>query len=241
MSNPKPFVPGPEPVSLEDGRKALDALRARGRVDVDAFLNKLDVTRILEGPIGPTEQCLTLNQLEQYAFNPVTELPHLAECASCTNALRAYRAVKERPSGPLRQPWRIPVPQVISFGVAVPEVIDLVPAEFQFDVMLQADSVLDVLPADIKVANAVFSDIHCQAIDMVDSDPETGWTYRASCIARRKDELLSSFQPGAEFVDWIRVSGKNKTGQTFAASDLARFSVSEGISAVVYGKIDRDV
>jgi len=230
-----PNRPAPEPVSLGDGQDALERLRARGRVDVDSFLSKLDVTRILHEPIGPTAQCLTLDQLEQYAFGPVIDLPHLAECDSCANALRAYRAVKERSAVPAGNPLGVPVREEMAFGVEVPEVIELGLADLQFDVVLQVDSVLDVQPADLKVANSLFTDIYCKAIDVVDSDAEARWTYRARCVGRRQDAMVRGFEPGAKFVDWIQVSGRNTAGQTFDASDLARFSVSKDVSAVRSG------
>lgn len=229
----KAFFSKPKPVSLEDGRNAVERLRARGRVDIDAFLNKLDVATMLQEPVGPTTNCLSLSQVEQYAFNRVTDLPHLAECDSCANALRAYRAVKERSSKPLPGGAGVPVPEPIAFGVEVPEVIDLVPTEFEFEVVLQMNELLDMLPSDLEVANAAFSEFHCQKIDMVRSDPDSGWIYSAKCVARRHDAAVQSFQPGAEFVDWIEVSGKTRAGQRFGASELVRFSVSEGVSTTV--------
>jgi hypothetical protein len=213
----QPFDQESESVSLQDGLNAREALGGRGRVDIDAYLSKLDVQGVLESPLGPTSDCLTLRQLEEYAFGAVTNLPHLATCESCANALRAYRAVKERSLEPGRQ----------SIAVEVPGMIDLVRVQSQFHVMLLVDSILDIRPGDLTIANAAFKEIRCSAIEMVDSNPDRGWTYKAICVTQPNTELLSSCEPGVEFVDWIKVSGTSKAGRTFTASDLARFSVSQ--------------
>ncbi len=217
MEPRQPLVPESEPVSLQDGLSAGDALRGRGRVDIDAYLSKLDVPHVLDSPLGPTADCLTLSQLEEYAFGAVTNLPHLTSCDNCANALRAYRAVKERSLEPGRQ----------SITVEVRGMIDLVKVQSQFNVMLLVDSTLDMRPGDLRIANAAFREIRCSAIEMVDAHPDKGWTYKAVCVAQPNTELMSACEPGVEFVDWIKVSGTSQAGRTFTASDLARFSVSQ--------------
>ena len=134
--------------------------------------------------------------------------------------------MKERSIEPLPN-LGAPDPIRAAFGVAVPEIIQLVPAEFEFDVLLQAATEVDLEPADLLVANLALGDIRCDAINMVSADADAGWTYRARCVARPNLQLVGDLAPGAEFVDWIEVSGKDRAGHAFAASDLARFSVKD--------------
>jgi hypothetical protein len=208
------------PVSMNDAERAVEALRLKGRVDMDAYLERIDVRSVMQSPLGPTADCLTLEQLEEYVSGTGDrpEAAHLAGCEDCTAALNAYLAVRERP-------LEVVARKPIEISVDVDDLIELALEEVKFDVMLQAQAAFEMSPAQLTIDNGVFGQARCKAIQIVDSPVGGGYTYRATCVAKPSKKLFASLEAGTEIVDWVKIGGVTKTGEQFSATDLVRFTV----------------
>lgn len=211
-----------QPISMKEAEQAVEALRLKGRVDMDAYLERIDVRSVMQSPMGPTADCLTLEQLEEYV-SPTGDRPeaaHLAGCEDCTAALNAYLAVRERP---LEDVARKP----IEVSVDVDDLVQFALKQVKFDVMLQARTALEMSPAKLTIDNGLIGQARCKTIQIVESPLGGGYTYRATCVAK-PSKLFASLVAGTEIVDVVKIGGVTKTGEQFSATDLVCFAVPTG-------------
>jgi|SRR5208282_3167404 len=208
----------PKAVSLEDGERAMAELRRTGGVDMDRFLEEIEPGHLFASRVGPTASCLTLDDLETYGssdFSPQQTPPHLLECDNCRQALRVYKAVKERAlqtsAGLCPMVW------------VEADAIELTGATVEFVLKLKTVGNVSLDPVKVSVLG-VFDEVSCD-VDVVESDALVGSIYNARCSARPLAALMQKLGAGMEFCDWLQVSGRTQAGQSFKASDLVRFHV----------------
>lgn len=82
--------------------KALEYLRQHSPVDIDDFLSRVRPLDLLQAPVGPTEQCISIDQIAAIAdSNASTASPyvehrvHLAQCHDCREAAELYDELRE--------------------------------------------------------------------------------------------------------------------------------------------------
>lgn len=209
---------GSHPALSKDREHAITALKAIGRVDVDRYLERIDPRTLLVSPIGATEECLTIEDLEEYSelsvgLKPVA--PHLSLCSDCYEALRVYQSVKKRALDPVGEvdPF---------FWVDPPDPIELRPANVEFALTLQCKHMPALDPSWLS-AEGVFDKIDCRDVVLLDSDELVGSTFRAHFVAVPPAKLLRTLGPPTDFCDWLRVTVQTRTGERITSSELMRF------------------
>src|SRR5439155_3802000 len=139
------------PVTMADREEAIARLRALApSVELDRYLADIDPKRLLESRIGPTDECITFNDLEEYTVRqrPLgSTAVHLATCEECTEALKLYQRVQDRS---LREE-RNRVPQV---SVRRTKAIALHPGIVAFDLELVSSGAEDL--AGVYVSSPLF-------------------------------------------------------------------------------------
>lgn len=82
--------------------KAVEYLRQHSRLDIDDFLSRVQPLDLLQAPVGPTEQCLSIDQIADIADSDVSvaarypqQRVHLAHCQDCRGAAELYDALQE--------------------------------------------------------------------------------------------------------------------------------------------------
>lgn len=90
-------------VSPEMIARSRASLRESEGFDVDAFFETINVG-ILDDPLGPTLDCLSANEIANFAahdkLTPARRL-HVGECADCQEMVNVYRAACEEQPTPL--------------------------------------------------------------------------------------------------------------------------------------------
>lgn len=207
----------PKPISRKDGERALAALKALGRVDIDRYLARIRPELLLTEPLGPTPDCFNVEQLEQLS-RPALGLSapaHLLACPDCTSALRLYRTVTDRALYPAGVPRA-------EFMVELKENLELQPGNIEFTFLLYSPTQYELDPATVSV-EGILEKVQCKAITPL---PDVqGSRYRANCVGHAPKNLLRAGHAGSTYCDWIRVSGQTRTGRHFIARELVQFHI----------------
>ncbi len=208
----------PDAISMEDGEKALAKLRDKGRANLDRYLEEIDPERLFAEPIGSTPDCLRLDDLDTYSaaeLAPGKVPAHVLECEECRQTLRLYQAVKEQGVGALDL-----TPAFVCLEV---NPIDLCAAPVSFGLTLKTAEGINLEPIQISV-QGVFDQISCD-LEPVECDDLAGSIYTAKCLGTPSRDLLNKIGNVDEFMDWIQISGRTRSGRAFKTSDLVRFQV----------------
>ena len=210
------------PVAPDDRAKAIENLRAIGRVNLDHYLEEIDPQKLLNSSVGSTAECVTLDELDQYSqidFKLGSVPAHISQCHYCSDAVRAYRAAKIRALKPESK-----VKSTVWLQALGP--VSLKFNSVEFDLVLQCQNALTSLKSqDVTVEGLdnIFENVKCHNVFLVDSDELVGRTYRARFIAKPSHKLIGELDPGSDFCDWVRVTGFTDSGVKFTASDLMCF------------------
>lgn len=210
-------------VTLADGERAIAALRARGRVDIDRYLAEIDATRLLASRVGPTEECLVVDSLDQYIDVPglLSLPPHVSQCTYCTEALRVYATVRSRAMG---EQWDR---SHLKLWVEPIDMIYVRETPTEFNITLQANQSINLLPCNVKMASAtgIMGKIDCQEVHVLESHELAGSTYRALCVVEPAAGVLNGKVRTDRVLDHLRISGHTSTGQSFATGGLVEVSL----------------
>lgn len=213
----------PKAVSNQDAEQALARLKEQVRarkqgaaLDLDRYLEEIDPERLFGEPVGPTADCLRLDDLEIYSASKAPQLPpHVRECEPCRQALQLYQAVKERSSGAIAGAR----PLIWLEG----NTIDLSGVPVEFGLCLKTAGAITLDPVQVMV-QGIFDEISCN-LDIVDADELAGCTYTAKCRAKPSPKLLEKLDVGEDFWDRVEITGRTRSGQSFRTSDLVHFRV----------------
>lgn len=95
-----------KPVGLRDYQVAKDHLSRNSGFDFDSFLEEVRTGTLFEQPLGPSSECLSINQVSDYAGSGGESLgaegraikAHLEVCKICSQNVEIYRQLAERHS-----------------------------------------------------------------------------------------------------------------------------------------------
>lgn len=236
----------PAPVSMKDRDAAIADLRSSRWLDVDAFLSDIKPERLLHSRLGPSGDCLTVDDLSRLDLvGSVSGLPHLAACEPCFEAVRTYAALRKSTldSKATRHGnvW-------ISHGAT----IVLGPHPVEFDLVLESD--IPIAAGQVQASlGSVFNRISCaeavplfvphralnpsravvvglqrsHAATLLEAEPIT--SYQIRFVGQPSIEIIKKMPTGYVLCDRLKLSGKFEDGRSFDATDLVRLQRQEAL------------
>jgi hypothetical protein len=202
-------------VTPEEANRAAKNLSVLWQRSID--LANIDPDKILSERVGPTKDCLSVEQLAD-----VTELSavksgrllHWSKCPDCSKAVAIYQSVKARldESKP---------PYLLYLRLVEPIRLQMPTFTLQGDLhMTEAIGSVQVKPSELFHSGA------CR-LEQRQTDPAVGDSpgesvYRISCEIR-PTAICRSLPTNQRIVDWVELRGLTRTGIGFTARKLAQF------------------
>jgi hypothetical protein len=210
-------------VTPEAAEQALSDLSGLWGKKIDLSGIQADV--IFNERLGPTDSCLTLEQLVELAEGKqaLRAMPHLWMCASCREAAALYQSVKRR----LRRPkLRFPM-QCEPIRLQTPDIV----IEAYLQASEPVESVRIVRGGLIQAAECRIVRV-AKPVGVATRLVEPGGTvYRVLGTIRPVKAVLKTLPSHQPIFDYIELAGITKKGRKFIAGELATFERAEASAA----------
>jgi hypothetical protein len=203
------------------GKSRADAARSylkrHSGIDFEAFLREVESDDLLAEPLGPTEDCVSADELAAYCEDRATEIDperlerietHLVACEDCRASVKLYSSLT------LRTSTSAPLVHILEL-----EPVDVAPGK---------QNVLNVvLLANRKLARIQTLTLQCSAIDVRLQHLKRVWRpFQAQRVysARFAIDRARFLERGSsEVCDKITVKGRTKAGERFSTSSQVCF------------------
>jgi hypothetical protein len=222
-------------VGRKEAAAALEYLRAHSRVDLDHFLANADAATLLASPLGPTDQCLSVDDVAEYVESETKSISrarrqelekHLAACRDCRANADLYERLLRRSTEEAAEPDAT----ALEIEILHPDEI-AVPAESEDEVeLVLLARGLDLakaltIDADSLILRSDFITARARSLKRLSKPMEYG--ARAAFAARFHVDWTKLHGVGEpELCDWVQLEGKTVSGVAFSTRSLLCFKKS---------------
>lgn len=214
-------------IRSNDVDRAKVALARRYAFDPDDFFRRIEPSTLLESPLGPQKECLSIEQIahiEQVIRiggllnskdpNDRKSIQHIAECIYCRDNLDIYESIKSDPESTAVR-INVSCEHVIKWKQSNKVLLKLTANEHCFQHSVTID------PASIIIDGIITA----RGCDLLKKSTHTDTPYRSLWKATLRPEWRNdlTLMKGHKFYDILTMSGFTYSGERFFSRVFANF------------------